>query len=114
MKFLIVNHRFPRCDRHCTECSRSLGPGYVRDVVTRKGYCNYDCYRHRQLRKVAFPFFSVRANCRPEMEDLVPLGFIALLATASCWFQIGAASISWIDAVASASQSHMAERPPSA
>ncbi|MET3910029.1 hypothetical protein ABID59_004386 [Bradyrhizobium sp. S3.3.6] len=114
MKFILVNQRTPRGDRTCAECSRSLGPGYVREVVTRREYCNYDCYRRCHLMDIAFPYLTARANSNSDPKDLVPLGLAALLGAASFWFQVGAASMSWINTAAHADEPSAAERPPSA
>jgi len=112
MKFILVNHRTPCGKKICTGCSRFLGPGYVRDVVTRRAYCDNDCYQRCRLRGIAFPYLTARAE--PHSKDFDPLGLSALLTAASCWFQIGAASMSWINAATQAGAPSTAEEPPSA
>lgn len=110
MKFILVNHRTPRGNRACTECSRTLGPGYVRDVITLKGYCGYDCYRRCHLGAIAFGYLA-RPDFGADIKDVIPFGFENMLSAASYGFQIGAASISWIDPTAHTGESRMARRP---
>lgn len=99
MKFVLVNHRVPLGDPACSACSKFLRPGYIRDVATRREYCGYDCYRRSQLTSAIFPLLSCAsaAHCA---KDPIGLGVAAFLAAASCWLQVGAASISWINAAA--------------
>jgi hypothetical protein len=92
MKFIVVNHRTPRGNITCIECSRSLGPGYVRDVATRRGYCDYDCYRRYHLRDIAFSYFTTPAHSRPDRKDLVSLGLAA--GDACCPLQLSATKVS--------------------
>lgn len=114
MKFILVNHRTPHGVGSCTACSRSLGPGYVRDVVTRRGYCDYNCYRCYHLTDIAFHYRTTCAFLRHDTRDLIPVGFAALMAAASCWLHVGVATMSWINMVARPANPSKSERPPSA
>ncbi|MBB4365221.1 hypothetical protein GGD65_006287 [Bradyrhizobium sp. CIR18] len=63
-----------------------LGPwvrANLRDVVTRRGYCDYDCYRRRQLFDIAFPYLATPAYSGSDAKNLVPFGLAALLIMAS-------------------------------
>lgn len=114
MKFILVNHRTPHGEQSCTACSRSLGPGYLRDVVTRREYCGYDCYRRCRLKDLPFLFHTPRAFLGHDRKDAFPVGLAALLTAASCWIQVGVATISWINTVACSAEPSKSERPPSA
>lgn len=92
----------------------SLGPAYVRDVRTGGGYCDYDCYRRRHLTDIAFPYLVPRAFFRRDRQDLVPVGLEALLTAASCWLEVGVATMSWINMVACPGEPSWSKRPPSA
>ena len=41
MKFILVNHRTPLNTATCTECERSLGTGYLREVSSQRQYCDH-------------------------------------------------------------------------
>ena len=43
-KFVVVNDRIPRTDRHCALCGRTVERGYVRDSQTRLIYCDTQCF----------------------------------------------------------------------
>jgi hypothetical protein len=43
-KFVVVNDRVPRTDRHCALCGRTIERGYVRDAQTRLIYCDIRCF----------------------------------------------------------------------
>ncbi len=97
MKFVLVNHRIPNGDRLCNRCYRPLGQGYLRDVRTRIEYCDYNCYRCRHFVGMAFPHFPMSSDSSsPDTKDLIPPGLAPLLIAASCWYQVGLASMSWI------------------
>jgi hypothetical protein len=44
MKFVVVNNMAPRNRSVCTECSRPLERGYLRDLSSSKRYCGIECY----------------------------------------------------------------------
>jgi hypothetical protein len=43
-RFVLVNNRVPRTDRHCALCARIIENGYVRDSRTRLIYCDTQCF----------------------------------------------------------------------
>ena len=43
-RFVVVNDRIPRTDRHCALCGRIIQRGYVRDSQTRLIYCDTQCF----------------------------------------------------------------------
>ncbi|HVU43425.1 MAG: hypothetical protein WB624_02310 [Xanthobacteraceae bacterium] len=45
MRCVIVNGAQLKVDASCAHCGRKIGEGYVRNVRSRKIYCNFDCYR---------------------------------------------------------------------
>jgi hypothetical protein len=49
MNFVLVNDGQPSHEAACSACVRPLRSGYVRHVPTRECYCDYECYRQRQL-----------------------------------------------------------------
>lgn len=93
MKFVLANQRTPCGDRTCAKCARSLGPAYLRDVVTRRGFCGYNCYRRYHS---TLPLLTTWPTI--DTRNAGSLGLAALLIAASCWFQAGAAVAgAWID-----------------
>jgi hypothetical protein len=44
MKFLIVSGRAPRAPSTCAHCSTSIGISYLRDLPSKRLYCDYKCY----------------------------------------------------------------------
>jgi hypothetical protein len=44
IRFLLVNNRIPRVDRHCALCGGFIEKGYVRDPRTRLIYCDAQCF----------------------------------------------------------------------
>ncbi len=113
MKFVLVNHRTPRGGRGCRECSWSVGPGYLRDVRTGTEFCDYNCYRRHHLGEIGFAYLATSPGSKAA-TDLVLLGMETLLAATLCWFQVGAASNSWISAPDRFGPPFATERPPSA
>jgi hypothetical protein len=59
MKSIFVNHRTPLGPSHCFACSRSLGPGYLRDLSTQRPYCDHDCYARHQTASLFMPWLAV-------------------------------------------------------
>jgi hypothetical protein len=43
-RFVLVNNRVPRTDRHCALCGEIIEKGYVRDSQTRLIYCDMQCF----------------------------------------------------------------------
>jgi hypothetical protein len=43
MKFVLVNDMAPRKPSVCTECSRPLERGYLRDLSASRRYCGIEC-----------------------------------------------------------------------
>jgi hypothetical protein len=80
MKFILVNHRTPLDRAACIRCSRSLGPGYLRDVSTQRPYCDYDCYLRSETERLYMPWLALtRAD-----TYVAALEMIASFAAASC------------------------------
>jgi hypothetical protein len=44
IRFVLVNNRIPRMDRHCALCGDFIEKGYVRDPRTRLIYCDAQCF----------------------------------------------------------------------
>jgi hypothetical protein len=86
MKFVLVNHRTPLGPSACLHCSQPLGSGYLREISTQRPYCDHDCYRRDETRRLFMPWLaasgagSVLAASHP-----VSLGLMASLAAAACW-----------------------------
>jgi len=101
MKFILVNHRTPCGPSTCIECSRSLGPGYLRDVSTQRRYCDQHCYLRYETKRLFMPWLTVaRADQGPSTNHPAELGMMISLATASCWcyaIPITALSISLVE-----------------
>jgi hypothetical protein len=102
MRFILVNHRIPCRPSTCAECSQSLGPGYVRDVPTRRPYCGFDCYLRYEMKSLTMPWLAVtRLDHGPATNYRAPLGMITSLAAVSYWWyaiQISAVSVSMAEA----------------
>lgn len=96
MRFILVNQRTPLGDGACSACSHPLGSGYVRDVASRKEYCDHNCYRRSEEGIV--PLVQWSRLFWTGTDDVVPLGLVALTAAASCCLRVGAISMSWINA----------------
>ena len=80
MKFILVNHRTPLDRSACIRCSRSLGPGYLRDVSTQRPYCDYDCYLRSETERLYMPWLALtRAD-----TYVAALEMITSFAAASC------------------------------
>ena len=44
MKFVFVNDRAPRAPSTCAHCSTSIGINYLRDLSSKRLYCDPKCY----------------------------------------------------------------------
>ena len=44
MKFVFVNDRAPRAPSTCAHCSTSIGIRYLRDLSSKRLYCDRKCY----------------------------------------------------------------------
>jgi len=44
MKFLIVSGRTPCAPSTCAHCLTSIGISYLRDLPSKRLYCDYECY----------------------------------------------------------------------
>ena len=94
MKFILVNHRTPLDRSACIRCSRSLGPGYLRDVSTQRPYCDYDCYLRHEMVSLFVPRLAVtRTDQRPASTYPMPFDMIASFAVASCWCSLTVARV---------------------
>jgi hypothetical protein len=84
MKFVVVNHRTPLCRSTCLHCSRSFGASYLRDVSTRKPFCDYDCYRSYQAGRLFMPWLAgTEAMSDSATNHAASLRLMASLA--ACW-----------------------------
>lgn len=45
MKFVLVNDRAPRLASVCAHCGKAIETGYVRDLSSRRAYCDEVCHR---------------------------------------------------------------------
>jgi hypothetical protein len=45
MRFIFVNGRTPRDDAYCALCSDTIRGSYVRELKTRRLYCDAQCFR---------------------------------------------------------------------
>jgi len=64
MKFILVNHRTPLNTATCTECERSLGTGYLREVSSQRQYCDHDCYLRYQTKSLFMPWLTISRGDR--------------------------------------------------
>jgi hypothetical protein len=94
MKTIIVNHRAPLGSLHCFACSRSLGPGYLRDLSTQRPYCDHDCYARHQTVSLFMPSLFIpwlaltRADPWPAYRSSAPIELITSFVAASWWYSI--------------------------
>jgi hypothetical protein len=44
MKFVLVNDSIPSGSSTCARCSAAIGASYLRDLASKKPYCDYHCY----------------------------------------------------------------------
>jgi hypothetical protein len=103
MKFVLVNHRTPLGRSACLHCSRPLGPGYLREISTQRPYCDHDCYRRDETRRLFMPWLAASgAGSAFATGHPVSLGLMASLAAAACWgyaIPLSAMSVSLVQAV---------------
>jgi len=83
MKFILVNHRTPLDSPACVECARSLGPGYLKAVSTRRQYCDYDCYLRHEARSLLTPWSAA--------PYAAPFEMMTSFAAASCYYSMAIA-----------------------
>ncbi len=99
MKSIFVNHRAPLGSLHCFVCSRSLGPGYLRDLSTQQPYCDHDCYARHQTASLFMPSLFMpslfmpwlalpRADPWPAYRHSAPIELITSFVAASWWCSI--------------------------
>lgn len=92
MKFILVNRRTPCGVSCCAECHRPLGEGYVRDMSTRRPYCNYDCYLHEQTRRLFAPWrLWTESESGGAVDYSAQLRVLTSSIDASCWYSISIA-----------------------
>ena len=95
MKFILVNHRTPLNTATCTECERSLGTGYLREVSSQRQYCDYDCYLRDEARSLFMPWLSVSGDGPAAHWPVTPyaasIELMASFAAATCWYSISLA-----------------------
>ena len=102
MKFVLVNHRTPLGSSACRHCSRPLGVGYLREISTQRPYCDHDCYRRDETRRL-FTTWLAAPGAPSEFATghAASLGLMASLAAAACWgyaLPLSAAAISLVQA----------------
>jgi hypothetical protein len=44
MKFVFVSYRAPRAPSTCAHCFTSIGTSYLRELSSRRLYCDRKCY----------------------------------------------------------------------
>jgi hypothetical protein len=44
MRFVFVNDRAPRASSTCAYCLKTMGMSYLRDLSSKRLYCDYECY----------------------------------------------------------------------
>jgi hypothetical protein len=95
VKFVLVNHRTPAGASHCTECSRALRRGYLREVSTQRQYCDHDCYVSYEAKSLSMPLLMPSlapwlAAARPDPRPATPapLELVTSMAAAACWCSI--------------------------
>jgi hypothetical protein len=95
LKFVLVNHRTPADASRCTECSRPLRQGYLREVSTQRQYCDHDCYVRYEAKSLSMsllmPSFAPwLAATRPDPRPAIPapLELMTSMAAAACWCSI--------------------------
>jgi hypothetical protein len=105
MKFVLVNHRTPLGPSACLHCSRPLGCGYLREISTQRPYCDHDCYRRDETRRMFSPFnswFAVPgAGSGLLTNHPLSFGLIMSLAAAASWsyaLPLSALSVSLVQA----------------
>ena len=62
MKFIFVNGRRPRSESFCALCCESIGEGYLRDLVTRRSFCDHTCYLGQGRLAASAPEQRARAS----------------------------------------------------
>lgn|SRR5690348_11468072 len=102
MKFVLVNHRTPLGTPSCLHCSRPLGAGYLREISTRRPYCDHDCYRRDETRRLFTPWLAAPGPASElATSQAASLGLMASLAAAACWgyaVPLSAAAVSLLEA----------------
>jgi hypothetical protein len=97
VKFVLVNHRTPAGASHCTECSRALRRGYLREVSTQRQYCDHDCYVSYEARSWPLPLLmpslaAWRAVTRRDPQAATPypspVELMTSMVAANCWCSI--------------------------
>jgi len=102
MKFVLVNHRTPFGTACCLHCSRPLGVGYLREISTQRPYCDHDCYRRDETRRLLTPWFAAHGpTSELATSHAASLGLMAQLMAAACWgyaLPLSAVAISLVQA----------------
>jgi hypothetical protein len=102
MKFVLVNHRTPLGSSACLHCSRPLGVGYLREISTQRPYCDQDCYRRDETRRLFTPWLVAPAAASGLVTGhAASLGLMTSFAAAACWgyaIPLSAVAISLVQA----------------
>jgi hypothetical protein len=56
MRFVIVSDSTPRTYSVCAHCAKPIDVGYLRELTSNFPYCDYACYRGRELALGCWPF----------------------------------------------------------
>jgi hypothetical protein len=96
MKFILVNHRSPLQISTCTECTRPLGTGYLREVSSQRQYCDHDCYLRYQTKSLFMPWLAQHGEGShapkwPATPYTASYELMTSFAAASCWYSISLA-----------------------
>jgi hypothetical protein len=62
MRFVMVNDGAPRPQSFCAMCCEPIGKSYLRELVTRRSYCDTSCYLGRPTWIVQALQFHPRAS----------------------------------------------------
>ena len=102
MKFVLVNHRTPFGTPSCLHCSRPLGVGYLREIASQRPYCDHDCYRRDETRRLFTPWLPAPgATSGLATGHAASLGLMASLTAVACWgyaLPLSAVAISLVQA----------------
>lgn len=56
MRFVIVSDRVPPTYSVCAHCAKPIDVGYLRELTSNLPYCNYACYRGREMALARWSF----------------------------------------------------------
>ena len=97
MKFILVNHRTPLNTAACTECTRPLETGYLREVSSQRQYCDHDCYLRYETKSLFMPWLNEAGDAPLPAPNwratpyVASYELVASFAAATCWYSISLA-----------------------